>query len=212
MRAMPAQLDTAIQECGAGNVPELQKSILGPPTSEQEEWRKLSDWNYEVSSWGHVRHANTKKLLKPAKTPNGYLRVILTTKRKDFRVHRLVAEAFCRKPPSDQELFVNHIDGDKLNPRWDNLEWVTPSQNSLHAVRLGLFRPGMNAKRKIGENVVVEIRQRMASGETGEALAAEYGVSSSLIYRIANGQRRAGAGGQLRPARYAKRYSKLVLV
>lgn len=46
-------------------------------------------------------------------------------------VHRLVAFAFIPLP--DDSLFVkyevDHIDGDKMNNRVENLRWVTSSEN-----------------------------------------------------------------------------------
>jgi len=57
--------------------------------------------------------------------------------RKEMFAHRLVALAYI---PNDDErkTIVNHKDGDKLNNTVDNLEWVTPSENNLHAYETNL--------------------------------------------------------------------------
>jgi len=47
------------------------------------------------------------------------------------RVHRLVCLAYHGEPPTSNHC-VNHKDGNKLNNKPDNLEWVTPSENSQH--------------------------------------------------------------------------------
>jgi hypothetical protein len=53
-----------------------------------------------------------------------------------LKVHRLVAEWYV---PNPQKLpFVNHIDGNKQNNHYTNLEWCTQRQNVHHALRTGL--------------------------------------------------------------------------
>ena len=56
----------------------------------------------------------------------------------NYFVHRLIAAAFLGKPDNPRQIYVNHIDGNGFNNRIENLEWVTPSENSQHAVDTGL--------------------------------------------------------------------------
>ena len=75
--------------------------------------------------------------IKPTDNGNGYLIVGLNFggKRKNYYVHRLVAEAFCYKPQGCD--VVNHIDYNKCNNTAKNLEWCTQKSNILHsAVRM----------------------------------------------------------------------------
>jgi hypothetical protein len=51
--------------------------------------------------------------------------------KRQFYVHRLVAEAFIDNP--DNKQYVNHIDGKPSNNSVANLEWVTSSENQMHA-------------------------------------------------------------------------------
>lgn len=53
-------------------------------------------------------------------------------------VHRLICATFHRCPGKMEDYQVNHKDGDKTNNDADNLEWVTPSENILHAYMTGL--------------------------------------------------------------------------
>lgn len=66
---------------------------------------------------------------------SGYRRICINE--RDYCVHRLVAQSFL---PNFLGLsIVNHKDGNKLNPRLYNLEWVSPSGNVQHAFNTGLI-------------------------------------------------------------------------
>lgn len=61
-------------------------------------------------------------------SPKGYCRVNVNNKK--IHIHRLVALAFIPNP--ENKPFVNHIDSDKTNNHYTNLEWCTNSENMLH--------------------------------------------------------------------------------
>jgi hypothetical protein len=70
---------------------------------------------------------------------SGYWTVKLHRDGKDSTqfVHKLLALAFIPNP--DGKSCINHINGDKLDNRLTNLEWVTHSENMKHAYRIGLI-------------------------------------------------------------------------
>lgn len=95
---------------------------------------------YEVSNLGNVRRLrfinsryNFEKIKMCKQTINtwGYMTVNLCKcgKSNTKRVHRLVAEAFL----GESDLQVDHIDGNKQNNRLDNIEYVTPKENTNRA-------------------------------------------------------------------------------
>lgn len=71
-----------------------------------------------------------ERILKLGKSTNGYLRVSLHKdgKRKNYSVHRLVAQAFIPNPDNLPE--VNHINEDKMDNRVENLEWCSHKFNN----------------------------------------------------------------------------------
>lgn len=105
---------------------------------EDERWAPISAApGYEISDRGSIRNRKGK-MLRPGRTPSGYLAYSFTTGPKQsvtLRVHRVVAEAFIPNP--ENKAFVDHIDGQRDNNLAPNLMWVTPSENSKKAVRRG---------------------------------------------------------------------------
>lgn len=104
-----------------------------------EIWKDIDGYEgyYRVSSNGRIQNVNTGKILKGDVNSIGYKRVWLYTPiPKRMFIHRLVAAAFCDGWKEDK--VVNHKDGNKQNNVFTNLEWVTRSENDLHAFRLGL--------------------------------------------------------------------------
>lgn len=71
---------------------------------------------------------------------NGYCEIALykNNEEKRFRVNRLVANAFIPNPYNYPE--VNHKDGNKLNNKEDNLEWVTSKENKEHGWNNNLYK------------------------------------------------------------------------
>lgn len=105
-----------------------------------EIWKDIPEWEnlYEVSNFGNIRSKRTGKLRAIGTNNAGYktIRLHKGDATKKYFVHRLVAMTFI--PTDDYSKQVNHIDCDKTNNRITNLEWVTQSENEMHAIKNGL--------------------------------------------------------------------------
>lgn len=98
-----------------------------------EEWKDIIwyEWLYQVSNLWNVKNIKTNRILKPYNW-SWYLKLsfLLDNKKKQYYVHRLVAQAFIKNIESKK--FINHKDWNKTNNKLDNLEWCTASENINH--------------------------------------------------------------------------------
>ena len=106
-----------------------------------EKWKNILgfDGNYQISNYGNVKSFINNIILKPSiasKRNNKQGYKVVNLKGKLYYIHRLVAEAFI--PNIANKPQINHIDGNKLNNKVDNLEWCTNSENIKHAYKIGL--------------------------------------------------------------------------
>lgn len=131
-----------VQKVDYCNIPNLEERYAAT-----RDGRILAIPRFYVLGMGAKRW--TGGLLKPDKLRNGYFRVTLNLgSRKSAKtelVHRLIARTFLGEAPTSSHQ-VNHKNGDKSDNRVENLEWVTPSENQLHAVRV--LGRGKTRKRK----------------------------------------------------------------
>ena len=123
-----------------------------------EIWKPINGYNgyYEVSNLGRVRSVTRKiersnpfkpnqknlytykgKLILFWITKKGYLRcsLCINGNKKNFLVHRLVADAFIENKNKHKQ--VNHINCIKTDNNIKNLEWCTNYENYLHSVKMG---------------------------------------------------------------------------
>lgn len=98
-------------------------------------------------------------------------------KQKTFQLHRLIAVTFLEN--IDNKPQVNHIDGNKLNNKVSNLEWVTPKENSQHAMDIGL-----NSTKKINKEVENQIINLTNNGYTLAYISKTLNISAYSISRI----------------------------
>ncbi len=103
---------------------------------------------YKISENGHIvcnienEDQFEVETLK-SKTSKGFYYVVSIfnnkLNKKFMSVHQLVCITFNGPPPSDDKVYdVNHKDGNKLNNHYSNLEWLSHSENTIHALKEGL--------------------------------------------------------------------------
>lgn len=178
----------------------LKEGMLATTYGGVEEWRVIPEWeDYEVSSWGRVRHSETKKVRKLRhKGKWGHLKVTLSRNgsqkrgvdKVDYPVHRLVLRVFKGIPDGCE---VRHLNGLAWDNNLTNLTAGTSAENSADASKHGTISKRESREAKLSEAVVAEIRSlplgTKGSPHTNKALAEKYGVCTRLIRAVRNGYR-----------------------
>lgn len=97
----------------------------------------IEENRYLIGNFGNVFDTKLNSYRAIYTNRDGYCYVSLHTNRgyTSYFLHRLVAKAFIH---GDYSLQVNHMNGIKYNNYSDNLEWVTPRENLIHALNMGL--------------------------------------------------------------------------
>lgn len=172
-----------------------------------EIWKDVVGYEklYQVSNFGRVksldmvlsykRHGKNQirirkgKVLSPTTMKNGYLRVEMSNNciHKLNLVHRLVAKAFIPNPNNYRE--INHKNCDKSDNSVENLEWVSSSQNKIHALKNKLYK---------NEKPILQIKNGSVINEYKSASECyrKTGYLVQCIGKVALGKRKSAYGYQ----------------
>ena len=160
-----------------------------------EIWKDIKDYEgyYQISSEGNVRNIKTQQILKGDTNNLGYRRVTLYTPiRKRFFIHRLVALHFCEG--YSEELVVNHKDGNKQNNNYLNLEWVTRSENDLHAYKMNLRQPYPCTFKHRIISYNLKTNEIIKIYENTQECCDDLNVARTNVYNCCNGKQKSCRG------------------
>lgn len=169
-----------------------------------EEWRDVVGYEgyYQVSNCGRIRRIKKSsgaiegRILKPYRTPKGYLTVSLYhghNYKITNKIHRLVATAFIG-PPTRDKREIRHLDGNPDNNVVCNLAWGTNKDNKMDIIRHGRSLAPKNPSRgeKHGRAKLTEeqvwIILDMLPDHTQIQIAQMFGVKQAAISAIKTGK------------------------
>ena len=162
-------------------------------------WVEIPDYpNYRVSPEGNILSLNYNKTGKPRllaknKRLSSYVEVQLRNKNgvKHTRVHRVVADIFCKKQKHHTQ--VNHKDRDGQNNHFLNLEWCTSSENIQHSydtnkqrgTNANKIRGACNGRAKLSEqDALFILNYDCTKYGTKAMLSKKFKVSKTVIFNI----------------------------
>jgi len=161
-----------------------------------EIWKDIPRWEgiYQVSNLGQVKRiaggpgATSGRIRKPFKVNGDYLMVKLGSINRQIEhrvVHRLVVFHFYDLCPEGKE--TNHKNGIRTDNRLENLEWVTRSENLIHAFSELGRKPTRGIQfpqSKLTPVDVLRIRYLSTNGKSYSELAKLFQISKAAIAQV----------------------------
>ena len=148
---------------------------------------------YDIREDGIITNTKRKKSVVPHIDKDGYRNISLSTHKEDgtcytkrYRLCVLVANIFVAEKPTPTST-VNHIDTDKLNDHYSNLEWLESVDNYKHACKHGLNPKGFkHGRANTNEDVLENVCLALIAGETQSSISKKYGIPASNVSKIKN--------------------------
>lgn len=153
---------------------------------ENEVWKDIVGYPYQISSEGRVLSIKTHKLLKQRINNYGYCVVWLSKPgvKRYLRVHRIVAHYFLPMAQGRQYM-VNHKNDIRTDNRAENLEWCTADENMQHAGRSD--RPGFEYRghgSKLSPKKVIAILEMFERNVPAIEIAKKFNISKSHCNQV----------------------------
>lgn len=165
-------------------------------------WKQATYHYQDINGWfvsenglfyrpvdGYIRAGHDNVKFRDA-----HLRISLNN--KNYYVSRIVAEAFVKNDNPDRNIIVRHLDDDPYNNHYTNLKWGTHAENTQDAIMNEKIVYDENRKYTRCENhptailtndEVIQICERLKTGESINSIAKDFKVGRSNIWHIYSG-------------------------
>ena len=165
----------------------LNEKILNNVRFRKVDYPGININQYFISENGELYNSITDKIIYGTITLRGYKQFRIDG--SSYKAHRLVAYAFVEKD-RDIQLTVDHLDGNKLNNHYTNLEWVTSEENLKRAFKSGLLN--ISSLTFYPDELVHKICE----------MYEQYNYSPIELYRIIRGTNQTPRGNKIEESFY----------
>ncbi len=157
---------------------------------------------YEISNYGRLRifkkNLNDWKIVKTANV-RGYQYYSFKSNidwkhRKTKCVHVLVAEIFCKRPSKKHDSVI-HLDFNKSNNYYKNLQWSTREEVNEHSRRSPRYKIALEKRKgevtnaKLTETQVIRLKKKLLRSKNPlYKIAREFGITHTQLNRIRRGE------------------------
>ncbi|MFN8208176.1 MAG: NUMOD4 domain-containing protein [Bacteroidales bacterium] len=162
---------------------------------DDEIWREIpfTDRKYEISNYGRIRSycydKNKGRILRLGNI-RGFANVSLRVdgKAKSYLVHKITADAFVPKANDDQSVVI-HLDWNKQNNHFSNLQWVTKDEAYKRMFRKFLddYKKSNKVIRrntKLKPEDVILLKSMLKKGVKQNIIAKLFCISEMQVTRI----------------------------
>lgn len=133
-----------------------------------ESWKDIKGYEglYQISNLGRIKSFKTSKsgkYMTPKNDSRGYLQIQLSNNdkvKKNFKIHRLVAQAFIPNP--DNKPCIDHINTIRDDNRVENLRWVTHKENSNNELSIEHYKNVESHHNKHTQEQINKIKETKA--------------------------------------------------
>lgn len=159
-------------------------------------YHKGKHTDYLVSEYGDVYSEKRNLMMKSGVNKKGYVRIdlMIDGSKVGVSIHRMVALAFigiCKECPDNEDMEVNHKDGDKTNNFVENLEWSTHAENIEHARETNLYQKGeVHFFNKYSDDTIYHICDLFVKGVSFNEITQLTGVPQTYLVNLINKRKR----------------------
>lgn len=104
-------------------------SLVKQAKIDQKRLKEIVSYDPDTGIFKWVSHSIKNRIGRPSGSFDCLMYVTLTLDKMTFRAHRA---AYLYMTGEWPEFFIDHIDGDPSNNKWENLRHVTPAENSMN--------------------------------------------------------------------------------